>query len=291
MTAAARARGLVADALSPAHRRWRRTLRSLTLDPDRLERPVPAPGPHDFLICGSPRTGTALLVAQLFQPPKVLTVMEPWDAMRLPPAELFGSLRDELSHTGVLGRGRLDVAAMREDSSVTWCSDGTRPVAVEYTDSTLVGVKFPAFWRYLDLLPDTRFLICVRDPMEVVASYRVTGGRLAEGYDYDIAFNARMNADLRAATDDRATRRALLYEYVNARLLVHGRRPNVHVVRYERWFTEPDQQLTEIAAFLGVGLRPQVNVRPPAASAVLDERDCELVRRHCPSARAWGYGG
>jgi len=60
--------------LSPRHRRWRRLLDSLTLDPDHLPRPVEAPGTRDFVICGCPRTGTALLTAMLFQPPRVVTV-------------------------------------------------------------------------------------------------------------------------------------------------------------------------------------------------------------------------
>lgn len=290
-----RLRSLVAGAVSPRHRRWRRLLHSLTLDPDRLTRPLPPPGERDFLICGSPRTGTALLSAELFRPPEVITVMEPWDGLRLPPAELFSSLREELARTGVLSRGRLDVAALRDEAAVRWCADGARPIAVDWTDQTLTGVKLPAFWRYLDLLPDTRFLLCVRDPEEVLASYLHTGGRLAAGYDYDVAFNAAMNSWLRGATDDSATRRALLYEYIGARTLPYAEAPNVHVVRYERWFTDPHGQLADVAAFLGVDpLRPQVRLRAPRGVRDRPEadraRDLALVRAYCQSARAWGYG-
>src|SRR5919109_1001972 len=85
---------------SPRHWRWRRLLRSLDLTTETLERPVASPGPRDFVICGSPRTGTSLAAAALHQPPASLTVMEPWDGMRLPIAPLFASLRDEIDRTG-----------------------------------------------------------------------------------------------------------------------------------------------------------------------------------------------
>lgn len=239
--------------VSPAHRRWRRLLASLTLDPEQIDQPLEQPSSADFLICGIPRSGTALLTAMLFQPPTVVTVMEPWDALRLPPAELFRSLRAELA-TGVLRRGRLDLGALVGRGEVTWCRDGERPYSVETNPDTLVGVKFPAFWRYLDLLPDTKFLVCLRDPVDVVRSFEQTGGRLGLGLDYDVPFNARMNSELLSATDDPAHRRVLLHDYINSRVLPHLQRPNVLGVRYERWFTDRDVLMGEIGDFLGVTL-------------------------------------
>lgn len=238
-------------------------------------------------MCGSPRSGTALLVAMLFRPPSVVTVMEPWDALRLPPRELFGSLRAELS-SGELRRGRLDIDELVEHQRVAWCRDGEKPHAVTTRSGYQLGVKFPAFWRYLDRLPDTRFLVCLREPVEVVSSYASTGGRLAQGLDYDVPFNRRMNDHLHAATDDPAVRRVLLYDYIHERILPHLGRPNVHVVRYERWFTEPEAQLAEIAEFLGEELRGvPVRLRRP------EVRDTDgvaaLIGRHCTTARSLGY--
>ena len=82
-------------------------------------------------------------------------------------------------------------------------------------------MKFPAFWRYLDLLPDTRFLVCLRNAVEVVRSYAHTGGRLQQGLDYDVPFNREMNEHLLAQTDDLAVRRVLLYDYIHQRMLPH----------------------------------------------------------------------
>jgi hypothetical protein len=257
----------VARHVLPAHRRWQRTLDSLTLDPDALPRPVEPPGPRDVLICGSPRTGTALLTAMLFQPPRLITVMEPWDAMRLPPADLFRSVRAELA-TGRLARGRLDHRALADEGAVVWCADGASPVELTAAPDAVVAIKFPAFWRYLDLLPHTRFLVCVRDPADTVRSFEQTGGRLVQGLDYDIASNRSTNEQLLREHPTDAERRVGLYDLVNAKVLEHLHRPEVHAVRYERWFTDPDAQLAEIGEFLGVPVGPgPARLRPKASSS------------------------
>jgi hypothetical protein len=270
----------------PSHRRWRRILRSLDLDPDELSRPVERPGERDFLVCGSPRTGTALLAAALWQPPGVVCVMEPWDAMRLAPAELFRSLRAEIDG-GVLARGRLDVAAL-SDGAVRWTRDGERPVAIAMEPSWQLGVKLPAFWRYLDLLPDTRFVACVRAPEETIASYRATTGRLREGLEYDARFNEALNAELLAATDDPAVRRVLLYDRANEAVVANMHRENVHVVRYERWFDDPGGQRRDLEAFLGVDL-PRLPRIERSSVPTLPPDELDLVRRECRTAAALGY--
>lgn len=280
-----------AATVSPRHRNWRSLLKSLTLHPDALGRPVPAPGQRDFVMCGSARSGTALLVAALFQPPLVVTVMEPWDALRLQPQTLFESLRTEILTTHQLSRGRLDAGALQQSGSVTWCRDGERPHNLpNLPDDFLLGVKFPAFWRYLELLPDTRFLVCLRHPLEVVRSYEQTGGRLREGQDYDVPFNRVMNQHLLSATEDPAVRRVLLYAYIHQRILPHLDRPNVMAVRYERWFSAPNEQLAEISEFLGVRLdRSMVKLRAPQSRGPANGHESDLLRRHCRTAGALGY--
>lgn len=273
----------------PRQRRWQRLLASLTLDPDRLTRPLPEPGPRDFIICGSPRTGTALLAAMLHQPPEVVTVMEPWDAMRLAPAELFRSLREEIAG-GELRRGRLDVPAMRESRRVVWCRDGERPHTIDVNDRYLLGVKLPAFWRYLDLLPNTKFLVCLRNPVETVTSYRLAGGRTAHGFDYAAPFNERMNRELEAVTDDPAVRRVLLYDYIATRILPHLDQPNVLPVRYERWFEEAESLREEIGAFLGVDLgEPPIDLEPGGGAIHATNEDVAVTRAYCTTAEPLGY--
>ena len=280
-----------ARSVLPRHRAWARLLSGLDLDPDLLERPVDPPGEQDFVICGSPRSGTALLVAMLFQPPSVVTVMEPWDALRLPPRELFESLRTEIASTGRLTRGRLDLAALESTGDVVWCRDGELPHPVVTAPDFLLGIKLPAFWRYLDLLPDTRFLVCLRHPAEVVDSYARTGGRLRLGLDYDVPFNRAMNTHLEAVTPDLAERRVRMYDYIHERVLPHLDRPNVLAVRYERWFEDPDGQLRDIEAFLGLGLsRSHVALRRPGSGGHVDAATRDLLSQFCPTAAALGYG-
>lgn len=276
-------------AVSPRHRRWRRLLRELTLDPDALPRPLVSPGPQDFIICGCPRSGTTLMAAVLFQPPTVITVSEPWDGLRMSPADLFASLRHEIDTTGTLRRGRLNVDSLAR-GRVEWCRDGESAVPVHAVGDYLLGVKWPAYWRYVDLLPETKFVVCVRDPIEVVDSCREHGGRIGVGLDYDVAFNRTMNRHLETVTTDPVARRFLLYEYINARLLPHLERPNVFVARYERWFTEPERLVAELGSFLGRELgrgRAKITARKPRGAP--PPESIELVRRHCPSARALRY--
>jgi hypothetical protein len=219
----------------------------------------------------------------------MVVAMEPWDGMRLPPAELFASLRSEIAETGRLTRQRLDVRALADDATVRWCREGEVVTDVRVDDDYLLAVKWPAFWRYLELLPETRFVVCLRHPVQTIASYRKAGGRLVQGLNYDTAFNRRMNAELDRATSNFAFRRVLLFDYIHSRIIPHLSRPNVLAVRYERWFDEPDGMLNDLGGFLGEELsplRPHID-RPPDGGTNEEER--ELIRRNCTTADALGY--
>jgi len=274
---------------SPRHRRWQRLLDGLTIDPDELPRPISPPSDRDFIICGCPRSGTTLLAAILWQPPHVATVSEPWDGLRLAPADLFRSLRDEIATTGSLRRGRLDVDRLSAERAVVWGRDGELRASVAMNEGFLLGVKWPAFWRYLPLLPQTKFLVCVRDPIEVIESFVHHGGDLVRGMDYRCAINRAMNEELTRATDDLGARRALLYEYINSRVLPYLDDPNVFVVRYERWFTDRDRLVDEIGRFLGRPIgQGMPDIRTPRSRGT-DPETRALVDRFCPSAPRLGY--
>jgi hypothetical protein len=279
----------VLHAGSPRYWRWRRFLSRLTVDPDDLPRPVESPSQRDFIICGCPRSGTTLVAAMLHQPPTCLTVMEPWDGMRSPPAELFRSLREEIDQRGLLARGKLDFDALSADGEVRWRREGVRSTPVSTVEGYALGVKWPAFWRYLELLPDTRFVVCLRNPIEVITSFKRVGGRLSQGLEYDIAFNRRMNEDLKR-TGNVMLRRVGLYDHINGAILRHLARTNVFPVRYERWFSEPDQLLKEISAFLGMDLtRAPAAIRPPEPGQELDKGELAVIREHCWTAEPLGY--
>lgn len=213
--------------------------------------------------------------------------MEPWDGLRLAPANLFASIREEIEETGNLGRGRLDVPALAK-GEVKWHRDGAGVYPVEVTTGYQLGVKWPGFWRYLDLLPQTRFVVCVRHPLDVIRSFEQTGGRLSAGLEYDVAFHGRMNRELTRSTTDIRVRRALLYQYVAERILPHIGRPQVLLLDFDRWRSEPATVLTEISSYLGVAtIQPQVPIQVPERE--VDSEAADLIRRYCPAALDLGY--
>jgi hypothetical protein len=277
-------------ALSPRRRRWLRFLRSLPLDPYSLGRPLDEPGEDDVIVCGCPRTGSSLLAAALFQPPQCISVMEPWDGMRLPPAPLFDSLRTELATTGRLTRGRLDVPELLASGRVRWWPEGEVAVPVDHHEDSVVAVKWPGYWVYLDLLPATKFVVTLRHPAEVIASFKAEGGRAALGLQRETRFNSRLNHALESATADPALRRVLLFDHVHSQLLPHLERPGVFVVRYERWQGDADGLLHDLGDFLGCDLSaPAVRIEPRQARAGLDDLDRELIATRCRTAAALGY--
>lgn len=269
--------------------RWRQLLRSCRLDPDALAEPIPEPGQSDFIICGLPRSGTSLLAGLLFQPPRTVVSLEPWDGMRLPPQQLFASLRQEIEQTEKLSRGRLEPKSLAS-RSVAWQRDGEVVIPLQVAPDFLLGVKWPGFWRYLNLLPNTKFLVCVRHPVDVIRSFAKTGGRLAQGLEYDVAFHRRMNQELVRSTSRPEVRRALLYEFIASRLVPHLDRPQVFMVRYERWAEDPQQLLCQISSFLGLNppLAFSVDIDTPRLHSD-DTPTADLVRRYCPSAGSLGY--
>jgi hypothetical protein len=276
--------------LSPRRRRWERFLHELPLDPSELNSPLEQPGPDDFIICGCPRSGTTLLAAILFQPPRVVTCMEPWDGMRFPPAELFASLRDEVETTGKLSRGRLNLNELRRSGQVKWSPEGKADTEVSVEAPWLLGVKWPGYWRYLGCLPGTRFIVCLRDPSEVIASFKAAGGRLGQGLEYDTRFNRELNGELLEMTGDPTLRRVLLFEHVHKRLIPHLAKPDVLVVRYERWFDDRNALLGDMSRFLGCQLTARhVEIRRRPSADTLSRRDRDLIAEHCKTVSALGY--
>jgi hypothetical protein len=276
-------------AMSPASRRWRKFLGALPLDPDRLAVPVMEPTTRDFIMCGAPRTGTTLLSAMLVQPPHVITVMEPWDGMRFPPVDLFRSLRASLGANGSLLSGKLEMRALLGRGEVRWTREGQVAEPVALGGGFALGVKWPAYWRLLSYLPHTKFLITLRNPYDAIASFRRQGGRLRMGLEYETAFNRVMNDHLAHTTSNLALRRIRMFDYIHERIVPYLGRPNVLIVRYERWFNEPDTVRREIAEFLDIPLREgpaQLRRRQPAP---VNTEERELIRSECRTAAAIGY--
>jgi len=132
--------------------------------------------------------------------------------------------------------------------------------------------------------------VCVRAPDEVVRSSKEKRGRLIMGYDYRVAFNREMNDELRRAARTTAERRVLMYEYINSRLLGHLDRPNVYVLRYERWFQDRERVIRELSSFLDIPLGPgHARIRASDSRTSLSRAEVRMLRQHSSAARALGY--
>jgi hypothetical protein len=262
------------------------------LDPDTLPQPLAPISDRDFLIAGCPRTGSSLVTAALHQPPNVVTVVEPWDGMRLPPADLFRSFRDEIDRDGAITRGTMDFTSLLNEGKVVRVPEGTARTNVSVSERYQLGIKWPAFYRYLPMLPTARFVVCLRHPFEVIGSFKTQGGSLHEGLDYPTAFNRRVNHALRDRTGDWALRRIALFDEVHERVLPYLSRPNVFVVRYERWFTEHAKLMAELSGFLGLALGPgPATIRAPKneGASALSAAEKDAVRKHSTTAARLGY--
>lgn len=191
---------------------------------------------------------------------------------------------------GGLGSGRLDLEALGEDGIVRWADAPNSIEKISVSPGFQLGVKWPTFWQYLGLLEETRFLVCVRHPFEVVASYKRKGGRLGLGLDYEVKFNRKMNAELSKATGDPARRRVLFCEYVMERMLPHVGGTNVLVVHYERWFGDSRGLLSDLSSFLGREIEgPNTEIRRSLPPDNLSAHEIRLIRQICKSAEAFGY--
>jgi hypothetical protein len=279
----------VAARVSPRHRRWYGFLREFDLDPSAMDRTVAEPGSRGFIMCGSPRSGTTMLCAALFQPPRIITYNEPWDGVRIAPKPLFDSLRQEIE-AGSVARGRLDLPHLLERGEVRWTLDGEIPYAVSVDEDYMVGVKWPTFWQYLPLLHNTKFLVTVRHPFETISSYKKKGGAVADGLDYDVAFNRGLNEWLSKRTSDPDLRRILLYEHINQEIIRTVSEANALVVHYDRWFDDIEGLRKEIGDFLDVEVNfDHLSVRRSGRDVALSDREIALIREHCESASKWGY--
>ena len=204
----------------------------------------PSGGNLVFLI-GAPRSGTTLLSAILAKVPRICCPPEPWIA--LPVARMLLSLPG-------LQRDSSDAAlaalAVRESLGDTvwrrlaagFVVGAYDALLAQHPQAELLVDKTPRYYKIgallAELLPDARFLLVSRDPLDVAASHRDRWGldlralATAEGLadaSFDVFVAPRRMADLR-----------------------DGLGPRAHWLRYEDFATDPEPTLARAFAFLGV---------------------------------------
>ena len=209
--------------------------------------------------------------------------------MRMAPAELFSQLREEVELHGRLETGTLDLPALRRDGSIRRVPEGDGAADVAVGDGWSLGVKWPAYVQLIERMPGTRFIVCLRHPLDTIASFKLVGGSVKAGMDYNIPFNRAMNDQLRSVGTE-ATRRVALYEYVHTLIRPHLDRANVLAVRYEDWFTDPTALWSRIEAFLERPLNPPTpRIRHVDRRDILTAEDRRLIAEQCKSASWLGY--
>lgn len=192
-------------------------------------------------ILGLPRSGTTLLSAMLNNHPSVAVPAEPWIMLAL---ESLG--RTSIRHPAnsqAIGSAVYDFlpedmrrAALRAAAEAVY--DGWRerlgkPVFIDKTPRYHLIVDFLA-----DVFPDARFIVLLRDPFDIAASYRTT-------WNVDLPDLLRREAD-DPLSFDLPVGLARLHGFIKA----HP--DKTHVMRYEDLAADPATALAGALAHLGL---------------------------------------
>lgn len=264
----------------------------------------------ELVITGISRSGTSHLAALLHGYSNCVVINEP--------AEVVEYLRDEAVPTRVatfyrdLRRKVLDRVPMLnkvEDGEVvedTRLRDA-RDYYVPGVDAAdfVIGVKNTrAFLSRLDVLvekvlPAARFVACVRNPFDTIASWKgsfphlrdadVEGVPVGHAHDRHLRGEDRAKLQRIAAMADPAERRAWWWRFFAEILLRH--RDRVRIVHYESFVRDPLPVLEKILAGAHAGhpRKPIAGSAPRSRRELLDARDMEIIREVCAEpAKALG---
>lgn len=280
-----------------------------------LAQPLP-PAPewsghsHDLLLTGIPRSGTSLLCNLLHRFRNCVMINEPEaisDAFdrHQPPGlapELYRDLRAAVSAGRPL-RNKLREGRVVEDTTLDYRIEEYLP-AVESagfilgTKDTLAYLTGLRFLRRL--LPGTRFVACVRDPFETIASWKVSFPHLRDAlvprvlleHGPALGLSLKDRGELEKICDSTylPERRALWWNYLG-KLILEQPAQNFFVVRYDLLISNPHGVLEAIlSGWPKGGLRESLTLRPISRGpSPLDAADKEAIGDLCAeTARALG---
>ncbi len=268
----------------------------------------------DVFITGIPRSGTSYLCSILNQVGDCVVVNEP--AQIFPPfsgqglpwgvATYYRDLRRDILD-GKPIQNKLHNGKFIEDTAVVDAvADYSpligRPDFLLATKNTLAYLaRLPQIRR---VMPEARIVVCVRNPMDTIASWKTTFDHLANAdvnsfpvgnpRDSTLPPPARHRLEEISLTPDLALRRALLWRHL-AELILENR-DRVLLLRYEEVVSRPTEVLQEILAASSSALEPKLvsRLEPSAARTKrdrLDAQDERAIRSVCGQAAAeLGYG-
>lgn len=179
---------------------------------------------------------------------------------------------------------------------------GTYQPSVESHDFVVAAKNTFAFLsslaRLRQVMPRARFAICVRNPMDTIASWKASFAHLRQA---DLSIRPVGGPDDPSqplcwrealgeieATRDLALRRARLWRYLAERILEHRRRHGHILVRYEDLVKDPEAVLAKLLDGLPAGSLCDgwQAPRPRDRRSVLDADDLEAISAICAPVAA-----
>ncbi len=260
-----------------------------------------------LLISGISRSGTSYLCSLidahsnavgLNETPELVTALKgtltPWSL----PQYLRRTRSDILDGKPVRNKvkdGRVIADTAQEDRFDTY-----RP-SVETHDFVIAAKNTFAFLsslaRLRQVMPRARFAICVRNPVDTIASWKASFAHLRQadltirpvGGPDDPNLSPRWCEALSEieATQDLAVRRAKLWRYLAERILEDRRHGHI-LVRYEDLVADPQALLARLLDGLPAGTLKDgwQAPRPRDRRSVLDARDLDAIRAVCAPTAA-----
>lgn len=266
---------------------------------------VSADGPN-IIITGIPRSGTSYLCKRLHQFDNCVALNEPNEIVnRL--VKYPWALEQYLFETrlsildGDVISNKIKDGEVVEDTSID-IEDVPYQPSVRSANFVLAVKNNRPVLNRLDLLmkyisPETRFVACVRNPIDAIASWIKSFNQLRDvdfsqvrvGAPSDRFLSAEDKKEVEAidALSDVAERRARLWNYLAGKILKHQDR--MLIVRYDQLVTEPVVTLKSIFGNADAGY-PREDIQgsaPRSRREGLSDHDWEVIFDLCaPNARA-----
>ena len=269
---------------------------------------------HDLIISGIPRSGTSYLCKSLDGFDNVAVINEPrlvFDWLRYSPDPwtvpiLHADLRRcidtrEPVENKLDARGELTEDTAVEESASAYCPQLRDDSWVLATKNTLAYMA--RLEGILRLMPHARVVVCVRHPLDTLASWKGTFAHLAAGDPTEVPVGgladpflpAHLREGLRiiASLPEAAYRRAAWWRLL-AQEIVRWRE-HIVLVRYEDLVADPTSELRRVLGPLQRAAgRPQTMLKSSVARTArrqtLDDMDYDAVVTQCADIAAMlGY--
>ena len=273
----------------------------------RSKKAQPSP-PPDLIITGIPRSGTSFLCNLLHRIENCVVINEP--------TEIFEPLINQSVPWGIatfykdirrdildgkpiknkLLEGKVVEDTLIKDEITTYIPKVTTPDFILATKNTLTYLaRLNAIQR---AMPHARFVTCVRNPIDTIASWKTSFEHLKEadiksfpcGHPHDPWLSGRQRKAVLyiLSVEDAAERRAVLWRYLAELILTQSK--NLILVQYEELVENPVIVLKHILKGWKGHYRIVETIKPSKPRrkkrAALNEKDLQAIRAICMQSAA-----